>query len=164
MAWGGANLRVVDPKSNLPLPPGGVGILEVISPAVGQGWVRTGDLVMIDADGFLFHRGRADGAITRGGFSMLPEVIESVLLRHQQVSAAVVVGLPHQRLGELPVAAIVPKDVDHPPTVKDLEEFLRDRVFAAQIPVAFKFVRDLPLRRSKVDSRKVLALFQRSAR
>ena len=58
------------------LPPGQEGILEVISPRIGPDWIRTSDIAVIDEDGFLFHRGRADGAIIRGGFKLLPETIE----------------------------------------------------------------------------------------
>lgn len=52
------------------------GLLEVISPRIGPDWIRTSDIGLIDADGFLFHRGRADGAIMRGGFKLLPETID----------------------------------------------------------------------------------------
>ena len=71
---------------------------------------------MIDADGFLFHRGRADGAIMRGGFKLLPETIERALLLHPSVSAAAVVGLPDARLGQVPAAAVQIKPVRQSPT------------------------------------------------
>jgi acyl-CoA synthetase (AMP-forming)/AMP-acid ligase II len=54
----GAQLRVVDPATGAVLPPGSDGVLEVISPRVGTQWIRTSDIVLIDEDGFLFHRGR----------------------------------------------------------------------------------------------------------
>jgi acyl-coenzyme A synthetase/AMP-(fatty) acid ligase len=134
----------------------------VISPAIGKNWIRTSDLAMIDADGFLYHRGRADGAITRGGFSILPEVIETALLRHPDVMAAAVVGLPHRRLGEVPVAAIQPKDTKDPPDVAELEQHVRDHVYATHVPVQFRFVSTLPVNPSmKVDLPKVRALFDR---
>ena len=61
---------------------------------------------MIDAEEFLFHRGRADGAILRGGFKLLPETIERALLLHPAVSAVAVVGLSDTRLGQVPAAVV----------------------------------------------------------
>ena len=46
---------------------------------MGPDWIRTSDIVVLDEDGFLFHRGRADGAIVRGGFKLLPDTIERAL-------------------------------------------------------------------------------------
>ena len=68
----GAQLRVIDPDTDEVLPPGREGILEVTVPRMGPEWIRTSDIAVIDEDGFLFHRGRADGAIMRGGFSSCP--------------------------------------------------------------------------------------------
>jgi acyl-coenzyme A synthetase/AMP-(fatty) acid ligase len=98
----GAKLRVVDPETGEVLAPGQEGILEVIAPRVGPEWIRTSDLAVVDADEFLFHRGRADGAIMRGGFKLIPETIERALLLHPSVSAAAVVGLSDARLGQAP--------------------------------------------------------------
>lgn len=64
----GVQLRVADPVTGPPLPLGKEGLLEVASPRIGPDWIRTADVAVIDADGFLFHCGRADGAIIRGGF------------------------------------------------------------------------------------------------
>ncbi len=98
-AWSGISLRVLDPETGDELPAGTDGILEVKSSQTGPDWVRTSDIVMVDADGFVFHRGRADGAILRGGFKVLPETVERALMLHASVSAAAVVGLADSRLG-----------------------------------------------------------------
>ncbi len=159
--WAGAALRVVDPASGAGLPAGSDGILEVMVPA-SDGWLRTSDLAMIDADGFLYHRGRADGAISRGGFTILPEVIEHAITRHPQVAAAAVVGLSHRRLGEVPVAAVQPRDPADPPDVAALEQHVRDHVYATHVPTQFRIVQELPLNRSlKVDVARVRALFEK---
>jgi acyl-coenzyme A synthetase/AMP-(fatty) acid ligase len=141
---GGARLRVVDPDTGQALPPGEEGILEVISPRVGPEWIRTSDIAVIDEDGFLFHRGRADGAILRGGFKLLPETVERALLLHPSVSAALVVGLPDARLGHVPAAVIQIRQGAAQPTTADLERHLRDHVYATHVPVAWRFVEDLP--------------------
>jgi long-chain acyl-CoA synthetase len=84
----GAQLRVIDAQTGVVLAPGAEGLLEVVSPRIGPDWIRTADVAMLDADGFLFLRGRADGAINRGGFKILPETIERALLLHAAISAA----------------------------------------------------------------------------
>lgn len=161
-AWGRAQLRVVDPGTGVEMAPGSEGAIEVISPAIGSSWIRSTDLGSIDADGFLFHHGRADGAISRGGFAILPGVIERALVSHPQVAAASVIGLCHRRLGEVPVAAIQPKDIAHPPDLGELERHVRDHVFATHVPVQYRIVRQLPRNHVlKVDLTRVRALFGR---
>jgi long-chain acyl-CoA synthetase len=163
LPWADFSLRIVDPESGEELPRATNGILEAKSPSLGDGhWLRTSDLAMIDQDGFLYLRGRADGAITRGGFSILPEVIEQVIARHPQVAAAAVVGLSHRRLGEVPVAAVQPRDPEDPPDLAELERHVRDHVFATHIPTQFRIVQELPLNPSlKVDLARVRALFDK---
>ncbi len=102
--------RVIDPVTETELPAGEEGLLEVVSPRIGDHWIRTSDLAVIDADGFVFLRGRADGAIMRGGFKVLPETIEQALLKHPAVAMASVVGVPDKRVSEVPGAAVQLKD------------------------------------------------------
>ncbi|MET0390987.1 MAG: fatty acid--CoA ligase family protein, partial [Polyangiales bacterium] len=155
----GAQLRVVDAESGTPLPPGEEGLLEVIVPRIGPSWIRTSDLAIVDADGFLFHRGRADGAIMRGGFKLLPETIERALLLHPAVSCAVVVGLADVRLGKVPAAAVQLKP-GAAATVDELEHHLRQHVYATHIPAAWRIVDELPRTASvKIDGVAVRALF-----
>jgi len=159
-AWGGAALRVIDPQTGSVLPPNTEGLLEVISPRIGPHWIRTTDVAVLDEDGFLFHRGRADGAITRGGFKLLPELIENALVLHPAVAAASVVGISDQRLGQVPVAAIQLRGGIMPPSIAELADHLRKHVYATHVPVAFEFVKELPRTASmKVDTRRVRALF-----
>ena len=157
----GARLRVVDPETGAELPAGEEGLLEVISPRIGPDWIRTSDVGVLDQDGFLFLRGRADGAIMRGGFKILPETIERALLTHPSISAAAVLGIADQRLGEVPAAVIQLKPGCAQPTVSELESHLRGRLYATHIPAAWRFVADLPRTPSlKVDRRALLPLFQ----
>jgi long-chain acyl-CoA synthetase len=157
----GANLRVIDPETGVVLPTGKEGILEVICPRIGPDWIRTSDVALIDADGFLFHRGRADGAIIRGGFKLLPETIERALLLYPSVSAAAVVGLPDTRLGQVPAAVIQLKPGVASPALADLEAHLRTHVLATHIPVKWRFVAELPRNRSmKTDRMAVRRLFE----
>jgi acyl-coenzyme A synthetase/AMP-(fatty) acid ligase len=133
----------------------------VISPRIGPDWIRTSDIAMIDADGFLFHRGRADGAIMRGGFKLLPETIERALLLHDSISAAAVVGLADKRLGQVPAAAIQLKRGVEQPATAELEAHLRGHVTAPHIPVVWRFVAALPTTPSlKIDRPAVRRLFE----
>jgi len=157
----GAKLRVVDPVTGTVLPAGAEGVLEVVSPRIGPEWIRTSDIAVIDEDGFLFHRGRADGAIVRGGFKLLPETIERALQLHPAVSAAAVVGIPDNRLGQVPAAAIQLRPGFPAPTPPDLEAHLRTHVLATHVPVKWCFVAELPRNRSmKTDKPAVKRLFE----
>ena len=159
-AFGDNKVRVVDPETREELPAGEEGMLEVLAPRVSDEWIKTSDLGMIDADGFLYHRGRADGAIMRGGFKILPETIEKALALHPAVGLVAVAPKPDRRLGQVPVAAIVPKAGVPRPTFEELETHLRQHVLATHIPAQWRYVDELPRNLSmKVDRRGVAALF-----
>jgi long-chain acyl-CoA synthetase len=156
----GAKLRIIDPDTGAILSAGQEGLLEVMVPRMGPEWIRTSDIASIDADGFMYHRGRADGAIMRGGFKILPETIERALLLHDAVSAAAVLGIPDQRLGQVPAAAIQLKPGVARPSVADLEAHLRAHVYATHIPAAWRIVEELPRTPSlKIDRPGVRCLF-----
>ncbi|HEX3784358.1 MAG TPA: AMP-binding protein [Pseudonocardiaceae bacterium] len=71
-----------------------------------DGWLRTGDLGRLDADGFVYLAGRADDVINRGGEKIHPKEVEDVLLTHPLVASAAVVAAPHDRLGQVAVAFV----------------------------------------------------------
>jgi len=75
---------------------------------VRDGWLDTGDLGQVDADGFVYLTGRAKDLIIRGGHNIDPKVIEDALLAHPAVGAAAAVGRPDRHSGEVPVAYVVP--------------------------------------------------------
>ena len=107
----GAQLRVVD-DSGTPLGPDQPGLLEVKPGQLGPAadWMRTTDMARIDADGFLWILGRADQAIIRGGFKVMPDDVRTALESHPAVQGAAVVGRPDDRLGETPVAMVELRD------------------------------------------------------
>jgi acyl-coenzyme A synthetase/AMP-(fatty) acid ligase len=108
-AHAGCELRVVAPESGEPLgadvarSPRGEGSA---SWATISTWNRTTDLARLDADGFLWILGRADQAIIRGGFKVLPDDVRVALERDPRVHSAAVVGMDDPRLGAVPVAAV----------------------------------------------------------
>jgi len=111
---------------------------------MGMHWIRTSDLGVVDEDGFVWHRGRADGAIMRGGFKLLPETIEEALVLHESVAAAMATGVADRRLGQVPVVGVQLKRGARTPTVEELEAHLRQHIEATHIPVQWRFMTALP--------------------
>jgi acyl-CoA synthetase (AMP-forming)/AMP-acid ligase II len=161
----GVEIRVVDPDSGDPLPPDSEGAIEARTPqtvARGvDGWVRTTDLGRLDGDGFLWVTGRADGAINRGGFKIMPEQVEEVLAAHPAVRAAGVVGLPDPRLGQVPAAAV---EACAPVSTDELAAWARERLLAYQVPARIELVDELPRTPSmKVSRPGVIELLEDAA-
>jgi fatty-acyl-CoA synthase len=119
--------RVDDAGTCHDLPTGDVGVLLISGPTVfpgyvtghdghhhtldglgtvRDGWLNTGDLARLDADGFVYLTGRAKDLIIRGGHNIDPATIEDALLSHPSVHAAGAVGRPDPRAGEVPVAYV----------------------------------------------------------
>lgn len=136
------SLQAVDPESNRILGPGEIGQLEIRSVRFGPDWIRTMDLASLDEDGFLYIHGRADDAINRGGFKVLPDEVAAVLRQFPGVNDAAVMGVPDERLGQVPVAVI--EAPGERPDVKALEAFARERLAPYQVPTEFRFVDALP--------------------
>lgn len=157
--------RVVDPDCGAELPFGSEGLLELRGFAAGNGtdWVRTTDRAVLDADRFLWIRGRADNAINRGGFKLLPDEVVKVLESHPAVREAAVVGIPDARLGEVPVALVIPRAGVDAPDPEALRTWVRDRMNPYCVPVALRVVDDLPRTPSmKVSTPGVRALFMQA--
>jgi long-chain acyl-CoA synthetase len=160
----GCQLRVVAADSGEPVASGTIGLLEVkTSQSAGGDWMRTTDLAELDTDGFLFIRGRADDAIVRGGFKVLPRDVEAIFRRHPSVKDASVVGLPDQRLGAIPVVAIELHDGCAPVSADELVAFARKDLVSYQVPVHAMLVKALPRSPSlKVSQHEVRDLFIRA--
>ncbi len=157
----GFELRVVDADTGAILDAGEEGVLEVRSGKIGPDWIHTSDLAVIDEDGFLYLRGRADGAIIRGGFKLLPEDIERALLEHEALATVAVVGVEDRRLGQVPAAAVQAKPGRALPGFDALEAHLRQRVPATHIPVHWRQVEEFARTPSlKIDRGAVVRLFE----
>jgi long-chain acyl-CoA synthetase len=85
---------------------GYIGDASAAAPVDVDGWLHTGDLGHVDDDGYLFITGRIKNVIICGGFNVIPEEIQAVLMTDPAVREAVVVGMPDERLGEVPVAVV----------------------------------------------------------
>jgi acyl-CoA synthetase (AMP-forming)/AMP-acid ligase II len=125
--------------------------------------MRTTDLARIDADGFLWIVGRADQAIIRGGFKVMPDDVRVALEGHPAVAGAAVVGRPDARLGETPVALVELRDSAATDT-DTLLEYLRTRLARYEIPTEIAIVGTIPRTPSgKADLNEIRRLFEESA-
>jgi len=149
----GVDLRVIGDDGN-DVTPGDVGVLMVRPPNMAAGYasgeelrdrvdadgfVNTGDLARVDEDGFVWVEGRAGDLINRGGNKVFPEQVEEVLCLAPAISEAAVVGVPDDRLGEVPVAFVVGDAAD-----EELVALCREHLVPYKVPVAFVHVDSLP--------------------
>jgi acyl-CoA synthetase (AMP-forming)/AMP-acid ligase II len=119
-----------------------------------DGFVRTGDLGWVDDRGRLRLVGRSKEMYVRGGYNVYPVEIESVLSTHPGITAIAVVPRADDVMGEIGVAAVVPRDRERPPSLVDLREFAAPHIAAYKLPEALCVVDALPLTvGEKVDRR-----------
>jgi acyl-coenzyme A synthetase/AMP-(fatty) acid ligase len=160
-ACSGVAMRVSDVESGAILGPGEEGVMEVQVARLGPKWIRTTDLGIIDEDGFVFLRGRSDGAFSRGGFKILPEAIERALIAHPDVAAAVVVGIPDARLGKVPAALVQPISLETRPDPEALKAHVRNQLPSPHVPTGIWVVDQLPRTPSlKLDRATARALIE----
>jgi acyl-CoA synthetase (AMP-forming)/AMP-acid ligase II len=109
----------------------------------GDGWFHTRDSGHLDSGGYLYVHGRLDDVIVRGGENLSPGEIESVLMDHDSVDSAAVVGIPDKEWGEKVVAAVVPvegESVDE----EELRDFVRERLRSTKTPERIAVLPELP--------------------
>ncbi len=106
-----------------------------------DGWLDSGDLGRLDADGYLFLIGRTDDVINRGGQLVYPREIEEVLLADERVTDAIVVGRPDEILGAVPIAYVIGSG---PRLIEDLEARCRQQLSRYKLPASVLLVDDLP--------------------
>jgi acyl-CoA synthetase (AMP-forming)/AMP-acid ligase II len=164
-AHAGCDLRIVDPETGDDPGAGTDGVLEVRAKQFGHdGWVRTTDLARLDGDGFLWILGRADQAIIRGGFKIIPDDVRAALERHPAVRYAAVVGREDRRLGSVPVAAVDLWPAADPVTPEELAAFTAGHLARYEQPAEIRIFPELPRTDSgKVDLRAVTALLDEPA-
>jgi len=104
-----------------------------------DGWVRTGDLARLDAEGFLYIVDRAKDMVLRGGENIYSSEVENALYEHPAVTDCAIIGIPHRTLGEEP-AAVVHLAPGTRATEAELQEWVRARLAAFKVPVAVRFV------------------------
>lgn len=155
----GVSARIVDPGSGLALPDGEVGEVQVKGAHVckgywrqaektaaaftDDGWLRTGDLGLREADGYYTLKGRLKDLIITGGLNVYPPEVERVLLEHKAVAACAVIGCPDEEWGEQVVAVVVPKSKQA--AERDaLTDFCCRHLASYKVPRRIVFVAELP--------------------
>jgi acyl-CoA synthetase (AMP-forming)/AMP-acid ligase II len=160
----------VDPSTLRDVTPGAEGEVWVRGPQVMLGyhkrsdvtaetirgdWLRTGDLGVMDEDGYLFIRGRLKELIKVKGFQVAPAEVEAALLVHPEVLDAAVIGRPDDEAGEVPVAFVV-LSPGAKASAESLRDALRERLASYKLPVEARFVAAIPKSASGKILRRVL--------
>ncbi|MCD6682041.1 MAG: AMP-binding protein [Burkholderiaceae bacterium] len=109
-----------------------------------SGWMHTGDLATIDADGYCNIVGRVKDMLIRGGENVYPREIEEFLQTHAKVQSAQVFGIPHPRLGEEVCAWIVLRPGQEG-NVDELQAFCRGQIAHYKVPSIVRFVPEFPM-------------------
>ncbi|WP_242608699.1 type I polyketide synthase [Actinomadura formosensis] len=166
----GVGVRVVDPGTGLDVPAGEEGEVWVSGPnvmvgyhnspeataaALRDGWYRTGDLARCDDAGYFTIRGRINELIIRGGENIHPTEVEAVLRTVPGVADVAVAGAPHDMLGEVPVAYVIPG-----PSGFDVQALMtrcREELSAYKAPEQVHEVASIPRTTSGKVQRRLLA-------
>ncbi|GAA3204329.1 long-chain fatty acid--CoA ligase [Actinocorallia longicatena] len=150
-------VRVVD-ESGADVAPGELGEIALRGPkvfrgywrdeeatkrAIRDGWFHTGDVGRLDADGFLYIEDRKKDMIISGGENIATPEVERVLYEHPAVLEAAVVGLPHERWGEVPHAFVVARP-GTTVTAEEIREFCRARLAKFKVPARVDLIAELP--------------------
>ncbi len=154
----GVELRVVNEERKT-LPTGEVGEVAVKAPWIKgyynnpketakamdeEGWLYTGDLGLLDEDGYLFFKGRKKDMFITGGENIYPAEIETVILKHPDVVMVAVVGVPHEKLGEVGRAYVVLKEGSKLKE-SDIIDFCKGKLASIKIPRQVIFRKSLPM-------------------
>jgi len=157
----GVTLRICHIDSGELQPAGDVGEIRVKGPVIREylkepaktaesfdenGFFRTGDLGLLDADGRLYFKGRIKEMVKSGGINIAPAEVEEVLMRHPAVRTAYVIGVPHPALDEALVAIII-AEAGATPGRDELLAFCKNEMAAYKVPHQFHFTteNELPL-------------------
>jgi long-chain acyl-CoA synthetase len=153
----GVNVAIVD-EDDRAVPVGEVGEVCVRGPnvmlgyhrmpeetarTIRNGWLHTGDMGRLDADGFLYIVERKKDLIIRGGFNIYPREVEDVLYAHPAVAEAAVVGVHDTLMGEDVLAFVVPKN-GMSATAEELIAFCQERLAKYKCPKRVRFLDRLP--------------------
>jgi long-chain acyl-CoA synthetase len=153
----GTQIRIVD-ENDQELPKGQIGELivkgenvvksfwnqpHVTEQVLRGGWLHTGDLAMIDEDGYMYLIGRKDDRIRTGAYNVYPIEIEEVITRHPAVEEPVVFGINDERWGEMIMAAVIIKE-GYQVTEEELKEHCRKHLARYQVPKRIFIVKAFP--------------------
>jgi acyl-CoA synthetase (AMP-forming)/AMP-acid ligase II len=158
----GVEVRVVDPDTGSDVDVGTIGELWVnTTQNVTEGWLRTGDLARLDADGYIFPSGRLSDTINRGGEKFGPTEVEEALRSHPAVKDVAVTGITDEELGQRVGAAVV---ACAPVTLEELRSHCRELIAYFKLPERMAIVDNIPYNSTgKVNRRQLAALIADNA-
>jgi len=153
-------IRIIDPKTGLEKPVGEMGEIVVSNPGVFKGYlnrpeattqtkrdgcVYTGDMGLLDEDGYLTFCGRFKEMIKVSGYSVFPEEVEAMLIRHEAIAQVAVTGIPDAQKGEVVKAYIVLKPKQATPiTAQEIMDWAKQRMSSYKSPRYVEFRQYLP--------------------
>ena len=111
--------------------------------AYTDGWFRTGDQGVMDADGYITITGRLKEIINRGGEKVSPREVDEILMDHPAVAQVVCFGMPHPKLGEEVAAAVVLRE-GQAATERDLQAFVASRAAEFKVPKRILIMDEIP--------------------
>jgi long-chain acyl-CoA synthetase len=110
-----------------------------------DGWLYTGDIACIDADGFTIIRDRAKDMIKFKGIAIFPAEVEDLLHNHPDIQGAAVIGVPNEKVGEVVKAfVVINPDKQGQVTAEDIQKWAEDKMAAHKIPALIEFREELP--------------------
>ena len=110
-----------------------------------EGWMRTGDLATMDAQGYVNIVGRIKDMIIRGGENIYPREIEEFLYSHPDILDVQIIGVPDPRFGEEVMASVIMRAGRPPLSLDALRAFCRDRLAHYKIPRYLEIVSEYPM-------------------
>ena len=126
------------------------------------GWFRTDDIGTVDDSGVLRILGRVDDAISTGGLTVLPQLVEAALATHPAVADSAVFGITDDRLGQRVVAAVVVCPGCAAPTLAELRSHVTSTLSSTAAPREIHLINELPRRGiGKIDRQRLIELFTR---
>ena len=115
---------------------------EATAETIIDGWLHTGDIAVMDADGYVSIQDRIKDMIISGGENVYPAEIEGVLMTHPQISEAAVIGQDSEKWGESPLAIVV--RTDESLTAGDVMEFCQGKLAGYKRPQQVEFIAEIP--------------------
>ena len=112
--------------------------------AVAGGWFHSGDLCRMDDEGYIYVVDRRHDMIISGGENIYCPEVEAAISAHPGVAEAAVIGVPHRRWGETPLAVVVPADPASPPREDEIVAWCRERLASYKKPTSVVIVDALP--------------------
>ena len=112
--------------------------------AITDGWMHTGDLAVMDEDGYITVVGRSKDMVIRGGENIYPVEVENYLYRHPKIRDVQIVGVPDKKYGEVLAAWIITKEPNSL-SEEEVRQFCCDHIAHYKVPTYFRFVDEYPM-------------------